>query len=133
MLDLWAHTEEVTSPEQVAAWRELVALAAAERDAGRLWVAPLAEIADWQQSLAQLTIENQEPKTENQGVNSQLSITMINQSKQTLEGVVLTLPFEPVKTLVDGHTTGSWFSVLGSTLTITLQAGQTVEVQAWPA
>ncbi len=57
MIDLWAHTEEVVAPEQIAAWRRVVRYAAQQRDAGALWIAPLAEIADWQAAVAELKIE----------------------------------------------------------------------------
>ena len=63
-IDLWAHTEEVTSPEQIAAWGQVVSYAAQQRDAGALWIAPLAEIADWQAAVAECKIENLELKTQ---------------------------------------------------------------------
>ena len=56
-IDLWAHTEEVTSPEQIAAWGQVVRYAAQQRDAGTLWIAPLAEIADWQAAVAEVSIQ----------------------------------------------------------------------------
>ena len=51
MIDYWAHTEEVTTPEQIAAWQSVVDACAT---AGDIWVAPLAEIADRQRSIAAL-------------------------------------------------------------------------------
>ncbi|WP_129631467.1 polysaccharide deacetylase family protein [Candidatus Oscillochloris fontis] len=54
MIDIWAHTEEVISPEQRAAW-ERVVQAAAENPA--VWVAPFSEIAAWQHAVAQVQIE----------------------------------------------------------------------------
>jgi len=47
-IDIWAHTEEVISPEQQAAWRKVVAYAV---NRGDLWIAPLREIAAWQQGI----------------------------------------------------------------------------------
>ena len=51
MIDYWAHTEEVTTPEQIAAWQSVVDACAT---AGDIWVAPLAEIASRQRSIAAL-------------------------------------------------------------------------------
>ena len=57
-IDLWAHTEEVTAPDQIAAWQQVVAAAAQRRDNGALWIAPLAEIAARQQATAQVTLQS---------------------------------------------------------------------------
>lgn len=46
MIDFWAHTEEVYTPEQIVAWKRVVDATA---DAGDVWVAPLREIALRQQ------------------------------------------------------------------------------------
>jgi peptidoglycan/xylan/chitin deacetylase (PgdA/CDA1 family) len=53
MIDIWAHTEEVTSPEQIAAWQRVVR-SAAENPA--VWVAPFSQIADWQRAVSQVKI-----------------------------------------------------------------------------
>ncbi len=47
-IDFWAHTEEVTTPEQIAAWESVVNATASTKD---VWVAPLAEIAVRQQRI----------------------------------------------------------------------------------
>lgn len=47
VIDIWAHTEEVISPEQQAAWARVVQYAAEQGD---LWIAPLDEIAAWQRA-----------------------------------------------------------------------------------
>ena len=57
-IDLWAHTEEVTSPDQIAAWSQVVSYAAQKRDAGALWIAPLAEIADWQAAVSEVSVRS---------------------------------------------------------------------------
>jgi hypothetical protein len=124
-IDLWAHTEEVTSPEQIAAWGQVVSYAAQQRDAGALWIAPLAEIADWQAALAECKIENIELKT--QAGTSVLLFKITNNSKRDLNGVTLTLPFKPKQLTVNGEIFNSQFSILN------LAVGQTLEVQAWPA
>jgi hypothetical protein len=125
MIDLWAHTEEVTSAEQIAAWQQVVRYAARSRDAGQLWVAPLAEIADWQAAVAECTIENVQLKTD--AAESTLSFKLTNGSSRDLNGLTLTLPFKSRQLSVNGTILNSQFSILN------VPAGQTVEVQAWPA
>ncbi|MFL5802282.1 MAG: polysaccharide deacetylase, partial [Roseiflexaceae bacterium] len=127
MIDLWAHTEEVVSPEQIAAWRQVVSYAARQRDAGVLWVAPLAEIAGWQAAVAELRIENEELR--NQGDASTLSFRVHNASQQDLSGVTLKLPFQPKRITVDGMILSAQVSMLN----LDIRAGQTVEVIVWPA
>jgi hypothetical protein len=127
MIDIWAHTEEVTSPEQIAAWSQVVRYAAEQRDAGKLWVAPLAEIADWQAAVGKLSIENEEWR--NQGDISTFSFHIRSASQRDLSGVTLKLPFQPKKITVDGMILNSQFSIVH----LDVRAGQTLEVQAWPA
>jgi hypothetical protein len=127
MIDIWAHTEEVVSPEQIAAWRQVVSYAAGQRDAGALWIAPLAEIADWQAATAELRIENEELR--NPSDASMLSFSVHNASQRDLSGVTLKLPFQPKKMTVDGMILDSQLSMLN----LNIRAGQTVEVIAWSA
>jgi hypothetical protein len=129
MIDLWAHTEEVVSPEQVALWRQVVDYAAQQRDAGKLWIAPLAEIADWQAAVAELRIENEEWRNRGDESASTLSFSIHNGSQRDLSGVTLKLPFQPKKIMVGNTILNSQHS----TLNLDIQAGQTLEVQAWPA
>src|SRR5262249_12836997 len=124
-IDVWAHTEEVTSPEQIAAWSQVVSYAAGSRDAGQLWIAPLAEIADWQAAVAECKIEDVEWK--NQIDPEILSFKVVNRSQRDLNGLTLTLPFKPRQMTINGDILNSPLSILN------LPAGQTVEVQAWPA
>jgi hypothetical protein len=133
MIDLWAHTEEVVTPEQIAAWGQVVEYAARQRDAGALWIAPLVEIAGWQQAITQVRTENREPRTKNQGSENQLSFAVINESQRDLQGVTVLLPPEIERVTVNGEDSGSRFSVLGSALVLNIQAGETLEVLAWPA
>jgi hypothetical protein len=125
MIDVWAHTEEATAPEQIADWRAVIAHAAQARDAGQLWIAPLAEIADWQAAVAECRIENVELKS--QAAEPIMSFKITNGSSRALQGITLTLPFKPKQITVDGQILNSQFSILN------LTAGQSVEVQAWPA
>jgi hypothetical protein len=124
-IDMWAHTEEVTTPEQIAAWGQVVSYAARSRDAGALWIAPLAEIADWQAAVGECTIENVE--WNNQPGISALSFKLTNNSKHDLNGLTLALPFKIKQLAVNKIILNSQFS------TLNVPAGQTLEVQAWPA
>jgi hypothetical protein len=126
MIDIWAHTEEVTSAEQVADWSAVVQHAAAARDAGSLWIAPLAEIADWQQSSATLNIATSE-LNQNDG---SLNIIIDNSQGTNLNGLGLQLPFTVARYTVNNTERKTHNSKL---ITLDLPAGQTVEVQAWPA
>jgi hypothetical protein len=130
-IDLWAHTEEVTSPAQVAAWGEVVSYAARLRDEGKLWIAPLAEIADWQAARAELRIENVELR--NQPDASMLFFKLTNSSSRDLNGVTMMLPFTPKRITVDGTILNSQSLRGHPILNLDLRAGQTVEVAAWPA
>jgi len=130
-IDLWAHTEEVTSPEQIAAWGQVVSYAAQQRDSGALWVAPLAEIADWQQAISLVRTKNQEPRTMQPGVAQ--SFAVVNGSQRNLNGLTIELPFKINRVALNGSDSGSRFSVLGSALILNIKAGETLEVQAWPA
>jgi hypothetical protein len=132
MIDLWAHTEEVVSPEQIALWGQVVGYAAQQRDAGKLWIAPLAEIADWQAAVAELKIENVEWRNQGDSAAPTLSFTIQNVSERNLSAVTLKLPFQPKKISVDGVILNSQFSILNS-MQLDIQARQTLEVQAWPA
>lgn len=125
MIDLWAHTEEVVTPEQIAAWRRVVEYAAQQRDAGVLWIAPLAEIADWQAARDNLQIEVLAPEQGAQGWR------ITNPTQQDLRGLPLQLPFDAQKITIDGKTLDS--ASMLKTFVIDLRAGQSVEVRVWPA
>jgi hypothetical protein len=132
MIDLWAHTEEVVSAEQIAAWGQVVSYAARQRDTGALWIAPLAELADWQAAVAELRIENEELKNQADGAPPVLSFTILNPSKRDLSGVTLKLPFQPKKITVDGMALDSQLPIPNSFL-LDVRAGATLEVVAWSA
>ena len=124
MLDLWAHTEEVVAPAQIAAWGEVVRYAAAQRDAGKLWIAPLAEIADWQAALADVMVD----EMSSADGTAPLRLRITNSSRHDLAGLTLRLPF-PIQRL-DGDAS----VVRSSSLIVhSLPAGRSVEVTAWPA
>jgi hypothetical protein len=130
MVDIWAHTEEATLPAQIADWQAVVRYAAEQRDAGKLWIAPLAEIADWQQAVAGIRIQN--AAASSQQLDSPLQFSATNDSARDLRGLTLLLPFKPRQVTVDGQILNSGSSLLNS-LVMDVHAGQTVEVQAWPA
>jgi hypothetical protein len=104
-----------------------VRYAAQQRDAGKLWIAPLAEIAGWQAAVAEVRIENEERRSQSDG--SLLTFTIFNGSKQDLSGVTLNMPFQPTRITVDG----TLLEANQAMLTIDIRAGQALEVQAWPA
>lgn len=135
MIDLWAHTEEVVSPAQIAAWSEVVRYAAARRDAGDLWIAPLAEIADRQQAVAQVHVEEHksEPVNADSFQAAPLRLVVTNRSARNLAGLTLRLPFDARRATVQ-HANGAVNPLIrGATLVFDLAAGETVEVTVWPA
>ena len=105
MIDYWAHTEEVTTPEQIAAWQSVVDACA---DAGDVWVAPLAEIASRQRSIAALV--------QTQGTDPSGAYIRI------------TNPTELSVTRVAVRTTGMWVfaDTQLSSMIIDLAAGQSI-------
>lgn len=135
MIDLWAHTEEVVSPAQIAAWSEVVQYAAARRDAGDLWIAPLAEIADRQQAVAQVHIEQHEsePVNPDQSQTVPLRLTVTNRSARDLGGLTLRLPFDVRRATVQHANDTVNPLIRGAMLVFDLAAGETVEVTVWPA
>ncbi len=145
MIDIWAHTEEVITPEQQAAWQHVVDYAAARPD---LWVAPLRELARWQQALALVSIEpvgagqdlsEEEGQELNETNQEPLLFRVTNGSDDDLHGLTLALPFVPRLVMVDGReivqqpAAGGPFSVRDQSLVLQLPAHTTLEVQVWPA
>lgn len=135
MIDLWAHTEEVVSPAQIAAWSEVVRYAAARRDAGDLWIAPLAEIADRQQAVAQVHVEEHksEPVNADSFQAAPLRLAVTNRSARNLAGLTLRLPFDAHRATVRHANDAVNPLIRGAMLVFDLAAGETVEVTVWPA
>lgn len=80
MIDFWAHTEEVISPEQIAAWQSVVDAVALSND---VWVAPLQDIALRQRLIDQLQVN----------VDSQMQyILIVNPNAVRITDVVVELP-----------------------------------------
>lgn len=116
-IDVWAHTEEVTSSDQIEAWQ--VTIDAAMRD---FWVAPVPEIVQYAQDVRQVTIDVQAEQPE-------YRFTVRNNSQRDLGGVTLTLPFEAARILVDGVET----QADRATLVLDLKRGQAIDVMLTPA
>ena len=141
MIDLWAHTEEVTDSSQIVTWAEVVRYAAVQRDAGKLWIAPLSEIADWQQGRAAVSIQGSGGIGQGSGdgeasANSLalqrriMQFSVANNGEHDLYGVTLKLPVASVWATVDGVRV----PIQNAKLSIqNLSAKQTVEVVIWPA
>lgn len=134
MIDLWAHTEEVVTPEQIAAWGQVVRRAAED---AQVWVAPFSEIAGWQIASSQLRIEQADAPAADGSIRYSVS----NPSKQDLVGLGLRMPAGTTRVALAGddlsigsgapsHT--GWWPDSGLAV-IDLGAGQTVEITVWPA
>ncbi|NJN67149.1 MAG: polysaccharide deacetylase family protein [Chloroflexaceae bacterium] len=128
-MDVWSHTEEVTTEEQQAAWERVVRYAATQAD---IWIAPLREIADWQQALEEVHIRtdiNPHPSPDSEEDAFTVTVTVTNHSDHDLEGLTLrsNVPVGPcMRETPDG------LPLKMSTpheLLITVRAGQTREVQ----
>jgi peptidoglycan/xylan/chitin deacetylase (PgdA/CDA1 family) len=90
---LWAHTEEAVSPGQVAAWDEVLAYAAGQREAG-LWIAPLGEIVAYRNALPAIQVQAEERA-------GRLHVTVRNGNASPVAGLTLTLP-APVRSATLG-------------------------------
>jgi hypothetical protein len=103
MIDFWSHTEEVTSPAQIAAWQAVVDASA---HAGDVWVVPLRTIAMRQQSLNAVI-------TRVLTQNTTTTITFTNPTMTTINNVVIHT--QPGWRFVDGHTTETVIPLLPHT------------------
>lgn len=134
MVDIWAHTEEVTSPAQIATWRRVVAYASGHPT---IWIAPLAELTDWQRAIASVRILRIEPEINAQSKAAAYQLTVVNQSARRLDGVTLTFPFAVAQAQIDAQQpTGAdqrAVAVRSNQVALSLDAGQTVVVRVSPA
>lgn len=138
MIDFWAHTEEVISEEQRSAWERVVQRVATDE---RLWVAPMREIADWQQARMAITIEHASEAGSDDDVSAApLTMTLYNGSDRDLEGATLRLPFAIERIHIQdhhGYEGGEAIPLLCDTdspyCRLTINAGQRVTIQAWHA
>ena len=131
MIDLWAHTEEVTSTAQIATWQRVTARVAGDE---QIWVAPLGEIAAWETARSALMLEPDLQRSDERVWNMRLT----NPTDQELLGLALKLPVQVERVriadielersaLVQPRGTG-WWPTIGL-VTLDLAAGQTVELQ----
>lgn len=124
---LWSHTEEIVSQEQVSAWEELLSYTTALRDQG-LWIAPLTEIVQFRNDLAQIDV-----RARLRG--QRLQVTVRNRNDHTVQGLTLTLP-SPVERVSLNDTSYSDF-VLDQVRLPALERGQRIDLDvslyAWEA
>lgn len=127
MIDLWAHTEEVTMPSQIATWRTAVQYAAAKREAGAVWIAPFAEIASRQQAIAHVTMHANR-RSSDARAGTPLRFVVANRSGRVLDAVTVHLPFAVAR--ADAGT-----QLLPENMLVlpTLPADGTLEVNVWPS
>jgi peptidoglycan/xylan/chitin deacetylase (PgdA/CDA1 family) len=122
MIDLWAHTEELITAEQLAAWDQVVRYAAENE---QVWIAPFSELATWQRALAAVRIEAHQANV------SALSFTLANTGEYDLIGLTLNAPFAIGRVTVNGDDYSPSL-VAGSAVRFDLGAAQQLEVMLWP-
>jgi hypothetical protein len=94
-------------------------------------VAPLREIAAWQQALEAVTLEVQAVPARGESAEAApLTFRIHNGSSRRLEGLTLRLPFEARRVLLDARQ--EYAARDTRLLLLDMRAGQTLEVQAWP-
>lgn len=126
MIDLWAHTEEVISTQQRAAWKRVVDYTCSQPD---VWVAPLREIAGWQQALAQVHIQPQPTDAPETGADMPHTFLVTNNSSETMEALTLRVAPATRRVTVDGRE--ETMDSSGQIVT-TLLPHQSLEVNIWP-
>ncbi|NDG87600.1 MAG: polysaccharide deacetylase [Gammaproteobacteria bacterium] len=103
MIDFWSHTEEVTTPAQIAAWQAVVDATA---HAGDVWVASLRTIAARQQVINMV-------QTRVVGSATAPTVILINPTMTTMVDVVIRA--QPGWQFVDGHTSETVITLLPHT------------------
>lgn len=95
----WQHPEQLANTPELAgvrqAWTQVVEQAASERDKGKLWIAPVAYITEYQHNVMSVTTSLES------SFLGGWTIRVNNNSGQTLSGVTLTLPGEVRSTTSD--------------------------------
>lgn len=130
-IDVWSHTEEVTTEEQQVAWERVVRYAATRPD---VWIAPLREIADWQQAREAVRIQIDPPSSPNTAANEDgsslpFTVTVANHSNRDLEGLTLRSDLPIGQGRLDGQPLEM---KTPHEIPFAVRAGQTRELQLWP-
>lgn len=128
MIDLWAHTEEVISPEQRAAWEMVVRYAATQPE---VWVAPLREIADWQQAHTRVRLETRPPRESASDEEAPLRVSITNTNRRPLAGLAVQTTRAHKQVTIDGQAQPIRKDT--HTIMLDIQAGQTREIEVWLA
>jgi peptidoglycan/xylan/chitin deacetylase (PgdA/CDA1 family) len=91
----WTHPEQLGDSARLQpvtdAWTGVVEAAAKERDAGRLWIATVAEITAYQRDVMSVTV------TLDKGLSGSWKVAVTNDSGHDISGVTLTLPGDVVR------------------------------------
>ncbi len=132
MIDIWAHTEEVTSVAQQTAWEDVVSYTVGRGD---VWVAPLSEIAHWQMARMSLVITPVATSSDTFGLGNgdpAQRYLLSNPSPYELVGLMIDLPSDTAAVAIDHNIIPRTQWQARGWLRIDLAAGQTVEVTVWP-
>jgi hypothetical protein len=115
-IDLWAHTEEVSTPAQREAWATVIAA----REP--FWIAPVPEIVAWDRALERISVrlEAEQPR---------YVFHVRNDNRAPLHKLTLVLPYTPAQVTVDGVVA----TAIGDRLVLDVPARASVEVILWPA
>ncbi|RMD75318.1 MAG: polysaccharide deacetylase, partial [Chloroflexi bacterium] len=132
MIDIWAHTEEVTSVAQQTAWEDVVSYTVGRGD---VWVAPLSEIAHWQMARMSLVITPVATSSDTFGLGNgdpAQRYLLSNPSPYELVGLMIDLPSDTAAVAIDHNIIPRTQWQARGWLRIDLAAGQTIEVTMWP-
>lgn len=124
VIDFWAHTEEVTSPAQIAAWQQVVSYAAAQRDAGKLWIAPLAQIGERQQAVTALQMQ----VLPSSGAQTPLRLSLKNPTSTDLALLAIDVDHEVARCVVSD---GQRVFIDGKHILLNLSAGASLDLEIW--
>ncbi|ABY34954.1 MAG TPA: polysaccharide deacetylase [Chloroflexus aurantiacus] len=131
MIDIWSHTEEVTSAAQQAAWEDVVSYTVGRGD---VWVAPFSEIAGWQ--IARMTLNittlTEPTASTDRGRSTAHRYQVQNTSPYHLVGMMIDLPPDTTDVAINNDIVPREQWQHSGWLRIDLAAGQTVEVTLWP-
>ncbi len=116
VIDIWAHTNEIVTPEQIAAWRTAIAAAASNP---AVWVAPIPEIAAYWRGIRAVRAEILDAA-------EPLRIRITNPGTSDLRGVTVRLPGVAVR--AEGATP---IAISQDQVQLDLAAGASVELQVW--